>query len=40
MADLTCPYCDSKFSDKKDLSKQIYRIHVGAGLLEGDRRKF
>lgn len=40
MTELTCPYCDSKFPDKKDLSKHIDRIHSGAGLLEGDGRKF
>ena len=40
MVELTCPYCDLKFPDKKDLSKHIDRIHDGAGLLEGDTRKF
>jgi uncharacterized C2H2 Zn-finger protein len=40
MTEFTCPYCDSKFPDKNDLSKHIDRIHGGAGLLEGDRRKF
>jgi len=40
MTELTCPYCDSKFPDKKDLSKHIDRIHGGAGLLEGDKRNF
>ena len=36
---LTCPYCESKFSDKSELSKHIDRIHLGSGLLEGDLRK-
>jgi uncharacterized C2H2 Zn-finger protein len=40
MLQLTCPYCDSKFADKIDLSKHIDRIHGGAGLLEGDKRQF
>ena len=35
-----CPYCQSKFKDKADLSKHIDRIHTGLGLLEGDRRKW
>ena len=35
-----CPYCQSKFKDKADLSKHIDRIHTGSGLLEGDRRKW
>ena len=37
---LTCPYCESKFSDKSELSKHIDRIHLGSGLLEGDVRKW
>jgi signal-transduction protein with cAMP-binding, CBS, and nucleotidyltransferase domain len=37
---LTCPYCESKFSDKSELSKHIDRIHLGSGLLEGDLRKW
>jgi len=37
---LTCPYCESKFSDKSELSKHIDRIHLGRGLLEGDLRKW
>ena len=35
-----CPYCQSKFKDKADLSKHIDRIHTGSGLLEGDRRRW
>ena len=36
----SCPYCDSVFDDKDELSKHIDRIHHGSGLLEGDTRKF
>jgi uncharacterized C2H2 Zn-finger protein len=35
-----CPYCQSKFKDKDELSKHIDRIHGGAGLLEGDKRSW
>ncbi len=35
-----CPYCDSEFSDKAELSKHIDRVHVGSGLLGGDRRRW
>ena len=38
--DLRCPYCESKFVDKMELSKHIDRIHLGSGLLEGDLRKW
>ena len=37
---IECPYCQSKFKDKADLSKHIDRIHGGAGLLEGDKRNW
>lgn len=37
---VSCPYCQSKFKDKEELSKHIDRIHTGAGLLEGDTRKW
>jgi signal-transduction protein with cAMP-binding, CBS, and nucleotidyltransferase domain len=37
---LECPYCQSKFNDKMDLSKHVDRIHLGSGLLEGDLRKW
>jgi uncharacterized C2H2 Zn-finger protein len=36
----TCPYCESKFASKEELSKHIDRIHNGSGLLEGDTRRF
>jgi uncharacterized C2H2 Zn-finger protein len=35
-----CPYCQSKFKDKEELSKHIDRIHSGSGLLEGDTTKW
>ena len=37
---VSCPYCESKFKDKNELSKHIDRIHLGSGLLEGDSSKF
>jgi len=37
---IVCPYCESKFENKNDLSKHIDRIHVGSGLLEGDTRRW
>ena len=37
---IVCPYCESKFENKKDLSKHIDRIHLGSGLLEGDVRQW
>jgi signal-transduction protein with cAMP-binding, CBS, and nucleotidyltransferase domain len=37
---LNCPYCESEFSNKIELSKHIDRIHLGSGLLEGDVRKW
>jgi CBS domain-containing protein len=36
VVEIVCPYCESKFENKSDLSKHIDRIHVGSGLLEGD----
>lgn len=36
---VACPYCGSGFDDKADLSKHIDRLHIGAGLLEGDMRQ-
>ena len=37
---IVCPYCESTFETKEELSKHIDRIHHGSGLLEGDTRKF
>jgi len=36
---LSCPYCSSPFDTKESLSKHIDRIHLGSGVLEGDRRR-
>ena len=30
---VVCPYCNSQFKDKTEMSKHIDRIHVGSGLL-------
>src|SRR5215218_3413314 len=35
-----CPYCQSRFSNKEELSKHIDRLHLGSGLLEGDLRRW
>ena len=40
MGEHACPYCESKFEDKEMLSSHIDKIHIGPGLLEGDKRKF
>ncbi len=37
--ELRCPYCDSLFEHKDELSIHIDRIHIGNGVLEGDIRK-
>lgn len=37
---IMCPYCQSKFDNKEDLSKHIDRLHLGSGLLEGDLRQW
>lgn len=36
---ILCPYCGSTFDNTQDLSKHIDRMHIGAGLLEGDLRQ-
>jgi CBS domain-containing protein len=38
-AKAACPYCGSSFENNADLSKHIDRLHIGAGLLEGDMRQ-
>jgi CBS domain-containing protein len=30
---IICPYCQSQFKDKAEISKHIDRIHIGSGLL-------
>jgi signal-transduction protein with cAMP-binding, CBS, and nucleotidyltransferase domain len=37
---ITCPYCESKFDSKSELSMHIDRLHLGSGLLEGDLRQW
>jgi uncharacterized C2H2 Zn-finger protein len=37
---VSCPYCESKFNDTKELSKHIDGVHTGLGLLEGDTRRW
>jgi signal-transduction protein with cAMP-binding, CBS, and nucleotidyltransferase domain len=37
---IICPYCQSQFKDKSEMSKHIDRIHIGGGLLEGDMRQW
>lgn len=37
---IICPYCQSKFENKAEMSKHIDQIHVGKGLLEGDLRQW
>jgi signal-transduction protein with cAMP-binding, CBS, and nucleotidyltransferase domain len=37
---IICPYCESKFQNKSELSSHIDRIHLGSGLLEGDMRRW
>lgn len=34
-----CPYCQSRFDSKDELSKHIDKIHIGLGILEGNIRK-
>ena len=34
-----CPYCQSQFKDKSEMSKHIDRIHISGGLLEGHMRQ-
>ena len=33
----SCPYCESLFDDKEDLSKHIDRIHGDSRILEGSK---
>jgi uncharacterized C2H2 Zn-finger protein len=37
---VSCPYCESKFKNRLELSKHIDGVHTGLGLLEGDTRKW
>jgi len=40
MSESSCPYYDSKFETKEELSKHIDRIHHDSGFLDCDTRKF
>ena len=35
---LSCPYCESEFEGKEELSKHIDRIHGDSGVLEGSTK--
>jgi CBS domain-containing protein len=37
---IICPYCQSRFENKGEMSKHIDRVHIGSGLLEGDMRQW
>ncbi len=36
----TCPYCDAELKSGEELSKHIDQVHLGPGLLEGNRTKW
>jgi hypothetical protein len=36
---IVCPYCESKFEDKDDLSKHINQFHLESGLPEGKEQE-
>jgi len=33
----SCPYCESRFESKEDMSTHIDRIHGDSGILEGSK---
>ena len=37
---ISCPYCGAVLKDADELSKHMDQLHVGEGLLKGDRRKW
>ena len=37
---VSCPYCDATLKNAQELSKHIDQVHLGMGLLEGDRTKW
>ncbi len=39
-ARLACPYCGQEMKDKAELSRHIDQVHLGPGLLQGDRTKW
>ena len=36
---IVCPYCESKFENKDDLSKHIDKFHLESGLPEGKEQE-
>jgi uncharacterized C2H2 Zn-finger protein len=38
--EVSCPYCESKFRDRIELSKHIDGVHTGLGLLEGNTKRW
>ena len=34
-----CPYCQSRFDSKEELSKHIDKVHIGLGILEGNVKR-
>ncbi len=38
--EFSCPYCGASMKDKEELSKHIDQVHLGLGLLEGNRTKW
>jgi len=37
---VSCPYCDALMKSREELSKHIDQVHLGPGLLEGNRSKW
>jgi CBS domain-containing protein len=37
---IACPYCGAVLKDADELSKHMDQLHIGEGLLRGDRRKW
>jgi CBS domain-containing protein len=37
---ISCPYCNAVMKTQQELSKHIDQVHLGLGLLEGDRSKW
>jgi CBS domain-containing protein len=37
---LSCPYCNASMNSKEELSRHIDQVHLGMGLLEGNRSKW
>ena len=37
---LSCPYCNATMKNKEELSRHIDQVHLGMGLLEGNRSKW